>query len=36
MTDTYGNEANYTWVKNCIVKAEDINKAVRLIKKSLG
>lgn len=35
-TDTFGGEANYSWVKRFEVKASSMLGAVRMAKKELG
>lgn len=35
-TDTYGGEANYSWVNRGVVKASDMDQALRKAKKALG
>lgn len=35
-TDTFGGEANYSWVKRGTVKARDMKQAIRLAKRAAG
>jgi hypothetical protein len=35
-TDTFGGEANYSWVRRGTVQARDLNHAARLARKELG
>lgn len=36
LTDTFGGEANYTWVKRGTVKASTPRGAIRATKRALG
>ena len=36
MTDTFGGEANYCWVKRFIVKATTFKGAIRIVAKETG
>lgn len=36
LTDTYGGEANYCWVKRAEIDAETLKQAVRKAKKHFG
>jgi len=36
ITDTYGGEANYSWVKRYIVRAKSIRGAITKLAKSQG
>lgn len=36
LTDTYGGEANYSWVKRFLVKAETMRGAMRKVSRETG
>ena len=36
MTDTFGGEANYCWVRRYLVKATTIRGAIRIVAKHTG